>query len=209
VLFSSVLLGSSPPSFPALDIEFLHRRAQMRFRFAIVVLTALTVGVGVGPPHPFERATAGKVERLAWLAYDQGKRNVYTAVAPAFQPVRLTSFMKDDGTDLTDIAISDDGSTVAFVRGHTPNRDGWIANPSSDPAGFGRGVWAPRTAAPPGRACGDIPRLATAGSPIRRAIRRDPSARSGPRARQRPASPGEWPKARAPSSHRTDGRCSS
>jgi dipeptidyl-peptidase-4 len=136
----------------------------MRFRFAIVVLTALTVGVGVGPraaaqkpagieqylspAYPVELATAGKVERLAWLAYDQGKRNVYTAVAPAFQPVRLTSFMKDDGTDLTDIAISDDGSTVAFVRGHTPNRDGWIANPSSDPAGSERAIWAARTAAP-------------------------------------------------------------
>jgi dipeptidyl-peptidase-4 len=136
----------------------------MRFRFAIVVLTALTVGVGVGPhaaaqkpagieqylspAYPFELATAGKVERLAWLAYDQGKRNVYTAVAPAFQPVRLTSFMKDDGTDLTDIAVSEDGSTVAFVRGHTPNRDGWIANPSSDPAGSERAIWAARTATP-------------------------------------------------------------
>jgi dipeptidyl-peptidase 4 len=136
----------------------------MRIRIAILVLTALTVGVGVGPraaaqkpagidqylspAYPFELATAAKVERLAWLAYDQGKRNVYTAVAPAFQPVRVTSFMKDDGTDLTDITISDDGSTVAFVRGHTPNRDGWIANPSSDPAGSERAIWAARTAAP-------------------------------------------------------------
>ena len=136
----------------------------MRIRFAIVVLTALTVGVGVGPraaaqkpagieqylspAYPFELATAAKAERLAWLAYDQGKRNVYTAVAPAFQPVRVTAFMKDDGTDLTDISISDDGSAVAFVRGHTPNRDGWIANPSSDPAGSERAIWAARTAAP-------------------------------------------------------------
>jgi hypothetical protein len=85
---------------------------------------------------------------VAWPAYDEGKRNVYTAAAPAFAPVRLTNFLKDDGTDLTDVEISDDGSTIVYVRGHTPNRDGWIANPSSDPAGAERAIWAVRTAAP-------------------------------------------------------------
>ena len=56
--------------------------------------------------------------------------------------------MKDDGTDLTTIRISADGSTVAFVRGHTPNRDGWIANPSSNPDGAERTIWAAKTATP-------------------------------------------------------------
>ena len=36
---------------------------------------------------------------------------------------------------MTELRISDDGSTVAFVRGSAPNGDGWVANPASDPNG--------------------------------------------------------------------------
>ncbi|MBZ5496353.1 MAG: prolyl oligopeptidase family serine peptidase [Acidobacteriia bacterium] len=100
------------------------------------------------PAYPFGLVSAAKVDRLAWLAYDQGKRNVYTAVAPAFRPVRLTSFLNDDGTDISDLSISADGSIVVFVRGSGPNREGWIANPTSDPGGAERAIWAARTAAP-------------------------------------------------------------
>ena len=62
-------------------------------------------------------------------------RNVYTAAAPAFTPVRLTRFLSDDGIDVTDVSISDDGNTIVFVRGSAPNREGWVANPSHDPEG--------------------------------------------------------------------------
>ena len=102
----------------------------------------------LSPAYPYEVQSAKKAERIAFLAYDEGKRNVFTAVAPAFTPVRVTSFMKDDGTDLTDLEISADGSTVTFVRGHAENRDGWVANPSSNPDGIERAIWAARTAAP-------------------------------------------------------------
>ena len=37
---------------------------------------------------------------------------------------------------------------MVFVRGHAPNRDGWVANPSSNPDGAERAIWAARTAAP-------------------------------------------------------------
>jgi len=49
------------------------------------------------PGYPTEIVSARKVDRLAWTAYEHGQRNVYTAAAPAFNPVRLTSFLKDDG----------------------------------------------------------------------------------------------------------------
>ena len=100
----------------------------------------------ISPAYPVELVTARKADRIAWIAYDEGKRNVYTAVAPAYKPVRLTSFMKDDGVDMTDLEISDDGGVVMFVRGHAYNSDNWVANPSSDPAGAERAVWAVRTA---------------------------------------------------------------
>ena len=60
----------------------------------------------------------------------------------------VTSFLKDDGVDLTQVKVSDDGSTIVFVRGHTPNGTGRIANPNGDPNGADRTIWAARTAVP-------------------------------------------------------------
>src|SRR5580765_5621775 len=97
------------------------------------------------PGTPIEVVAARKAERIAWTAYEHGLRNVYTAVGPAFAPVRLTNVTKDDGVELSDVSISDDGGVVVFVRGTPPNRDGWIANPIADPAGALRTIWAAST----------------------------------------------------------------
>jgi len=96
--------------------------------------------------NPIELVAAKKVDRIAWTVYDEGKRNAYTAAAPSFTPVRLTRFLDDDGTDISQIRISDDGSTVVFCRGTVPNRDGWVANASADPDGAERSIWAVKTA---------------------------------------------------------------
>ena len=107
--------------------------------------SAPTIEQFLAPGYPTEIVSAKHVDRVAWTAYEHGLRNVYTAVAPDFEPVRLTKFMKDDGVELSDLSISDDGSVVTFVRGTQPNREGWVANPTSDPAGAERTVWAART----------------------------------------------------------------
>jgi dipeptidyl aminopeptidase/acylaminoacyl peptidase len=104
-----------------------------------------TIEQFLSPGYPSELVSAKKADRIAWLAYDRGRRNVYVAAAPDFKPVRLTSFMDDDGVILSELAISDDGSVVTFVRGSEPNRSGWIANPSSNPEGPERAIWAART----------------------------------------------------------------
>src|SRR5947207_2373890 len=91
-----------------------------------------TVEQFLSPPFPLVFSSAKKADRIAWVGYDRGKRNVFTAAAPAFTPVKLTHFDTDDGTDITEVTVSDDGSTVVFVRGSNPNRVGWIANPSHD-----------------------------------------------------------------------------
>ena len=100
----------------------------------------------LSPASPLEVVAARKVDRIAWVAFEEGKRNAYTAAAPGFTPVRLTNFMKDDGIDMSDVQVSDDGSTVVFVRGTAPNREGWVANPAANPNGSERAVWAARTA---------------------------------------------------------------
>src|SRR5262245_3986583 len=62
------------------------------------------------PGLPLELVSAKKADRIAWVSYEEGKRNVFTAAGPAFVPVRVTSFLKDDGVDLTQVRVSDDGS---------------------------------------------------------------------------------------------------
>jgi len=107
--------------------------------------TAPPVAPFISPGFPSDLVSAKKADRIAWLVYERGMRNVYAASAPDFKPVRLTKFLDDDGVILSDLQISDDGSIVTFTRGSEPNREGWIANPSSDPAGPERAIWAAKT----------------------------------------------------------------
>jgi dipeptidyl aminopeptidase/acylaminoacyl peptidase len=119
-----------------------------------------TIEQFMSPASPLELASARKADRIAWPVYDRGMRNVYSAAAPDFRPVRLTRFLEDNGVELSTVSISDDGSVVVFVRGVGPNDDGWVANPSHNPEGGEWAIWAVRTA--PGSTAW---RLARGGSP--------------------------------------------
>ncbi|MHB1326970.1 MAG: S9 family peptidase [Gemmatimonadales bacterium] len=112
---------------------------------AVQAQTKPTIGQFLSPGMPLELVSARDVDRIAWVAYEEGHRNIYTAAAPAFRPVRLTRFLEDDGVVLTNLTISADGRTVAFIRGSAPNRDGWVADPASNPTGSERAIWAART----------------------------------------------------------------
>jgi dipeptidyl-peptidase 4 len=136
--------------------------------FALVLALALALAVRVeaqkppsmaqfiSPGYPASLVSAKKADRVAWVVLDAGKRNVYTAAAPDFRPVRLTAFLDDNGVDTSDPSISDDGSVVVFVRGHSLNRDGWGANPTSSPDGPERAAWAVRTAGGPAWRLGEV-----------------------------------------------------
>ena len=99
----------------------------------------------LSPASPQELVSAKKADRVAWVDYAEGKRNAYAAAAPNFTPVKLTNFQKDDGIMMSEIKISDDGSTVVFLRGEQPNREGWAPNPSADPNGPEHAIWAAHT----------------------------------------------------------------
>lgn len=99
-------------------------------------------------PSALELTSARKADRIAWTVYDRGLRNIYSAAAPNFTPARITNFMNDDGVDISDVELSDDGTIAVFVRGSAPNRDDWVANPSHDPDGGERAIWAARTSGP-------------------------------------------------------------
>jgi dipeptidyl-peptidase-4 len=112
---------------------------------ALAGQTRFTVADVISPAFPYALVSAARADRIAWIEYERGMRNVYTAVAPEYEPIRLTNFMEDDGVDLQELQLSDDGEVVTFIRGHTANREGWVANPSSDPRGAERAVWAAST----------------------------------------------------------------
>ncbi len=122
---------------------------QARAQSAQTVARAAEIGKSVAPylapAMPTELVSAKKADRIAWLSYEGGQRNVYAESAPDFKPVRLTKFTADDGVILSELEISDDGSTVVFVRGSEPNRSGWLANPSSNANGPERAIWFART----------------------------------------------------------------
>jgi dipeptidyl aminopeptidase/acylaminoacyl peptidase len=99
----------------------------------------------LSPASPQELVSARKADKIAWVDYEEGKRNAYAAAAPLFVPVKLTNFTKDDGIMMSEIKISDDGSTVVFLRGEQPNRDGWSPNPTADPNGPEHAIWAAKT----------------------------------------------------------------
>ena len=124
-----------------------------------------TVAQFLSPSSPLTLEAAKKADRVAWMAYERGMRNVYTAAAPAFKPVRLTNWLNDDGADVSDVSLSDDGSIIVFVRGSAPNRAGWIANPMHDPDGGERAIWAVRSVggAPWRVAIGGAPELSPDG----------------------------------------------
>ncbi len=108
--------------------------------------TPFTIEDILSPAFPYALVAARSADRIAWLAYERGMRNVYTAEGPDYRPRRLTSWDRDDGRDLSGLQISDDGSVLLFVQGHDPSRAGWIANPASDPRGARREAWAVSTA---------------------------------------------------------------
>jgi dipeptidyl aminopeptidase/acylaminoacyl peptidase len=132
--------GGIPAWIPVLLVALLAHGAaaptlaQQQARFSIDDV--------LSPGFPLDLVSAREVDRIAWVEYERGMRNIYTAAAPAFAPERLTAFLRDDGHDLSGTQISADGSVVAFIRGHAANRSGWVANPLSDPRGAERAVWA-------------------------------------------------------------------
>src|SRR5918996_4020202 len=95
-------------------------------------------------PFPTELTAAASGSRIAWALDEQGHRNVWVAEGPRFEARRLTSYMTDDGQELTSLTISADGKHVVYVRGgdHGSNWDDSVpVNPTSIPTVSKVQVW--------------------------------------------------------------------
>ena len=95
----------------------------------------------LAPPFPVQVVAAEDTSRVAWILDDRGRRNVFTAAGPDFEPVRLTDRRQDDGRPLGGLRITRDGRVIVYVVGGGANRVGEHPNPTSDPAGADQSVW--------------------------------------------------------------------
>lgn len=85
-------------------------------------------------PQNLTAASTGS--RVAWTINEQGRRNIYVAEGPDYAARKLTSYDRDDGQELTSVALPADGQWVVFARGgeHGSNWDDLVpVNPSSLP----------------------------------------------------------------------------
>ena len=92
-------------------------------------------------PFPSNLTAAKSAPRVAWVLYEQGKRNIYVAEAPEFKARRLTAYLEEDGQELSDLRFSADADTIVYTRGEGKNRAGQSPNPTSNPAGAEEAVF--------------------------------------------------------------------
>src|ERR1700722_11168902 len=92
-------------------------------------------------PFAANLIAAKKANRVAWTLDDSGKRNIWVAEAPKFEARRLTSYLQDDGQELSQLSFSEDGNTIVDTRGGEKNSAGQSPNPTSNPAGATQAVW--------------------------------------------------------------------
>ncbi len=92
-------------------------------------------------PFPSDLTAAKSIPRIAWVLDEKGKRNIYVAEAPDFKARRLTSYMEEDGQELSSLEFSADANTIAYTRGAGKNPAGQSPNPTSNPAGQEQAVF--------------------------------------------------------------------
>ncbi|MBT0812668.1 S9 family peptidase [Litoribacter ruber] len=86
-------------------------------------------------PFPSELTTCSGSDKMAWALNEQGKRNIYVAEGPDFEPRKLTHYDQDEGQEISSLQISADGNWVVYVRGgeHGGGNAHVYVNPTSLP----------------------------------------------------------------------------
>jgi len=97
-------------------------------------------------PFPSNLISAPNHDRIAWIFYNSGIRNIWVAEGPDYKAQKVTSYTKDDGQELGSLCFSPDGAIIVYVRGGAANRVGEYPNPTSDPLGVEQEVWAIKVA---------------------------------------------------------------
>ncbi|HXJ45519.1 MAG TPA: alpha/beta fold hydrolase [Candidatus Dormibacteraeota bacterium] len=114
-----------------LAVLCVHAQAQQSFTLEQVM----------SAPFPSDLTASKTGNRIAWALDEQGKRNVWVAEGPDFKARRLTSYLEDDGQEISSLSFSADGGTLVYTRGGGKNPAGQFPNPTSNPAGVEQAIW--------------------------------------------------------------------
>lgn len=90
---------------------------------------------------PYNLTVSPGGDRIAWLANQEGVRNVWGAEAPEWEARQITDFKEDDGRELSGLSFISDGQRLIYLYGGTPNREGELPNPTSNPGGVSCDLW--------------------------------------------------------------------
>jgi Tol biopolymer transport system component len=91
-------------------------------------------------PYTSELTASPHDNAIAWVANEQGIRNIWMAYSSFFDPRKLTDYRDDDGQTITDLTFTPDRRSIIFQYGGNANRNGEFPNPTSDPNGVNRAI---------------------------------------------------------------------
>jgi len=84
---------------------------------ALLAAAPFTMEQLLAYPFPEELVAASRGSSVAWTFNERGLRNIYAADGPEFKARRVTAYEEDDGQELTNLAFTDDGKAIVYVRG--------------------------------------------------------------------------------------------
>jgi dipeptidyl aminopeptidase/acylaminoacyl peptidase len=136
-----------------------HYAAAVTRRLSLVLLASLSAALPsraqsaftleqvTSAPYPTDLTAAATGNRIAWVFFERGVRNVYVAEGPDFRARKLTAYTDDDGQEITNLSLSADGKTVVYTRGgdhgsNFPAEGGLQPDPTSSPVQPQVEIWA-------------------------------------------------------------------
>lgn len=104
----------------------------LSFFLCLIAAQGISQSMGdyLSAPFTTHLTAAPDGKAIAWVANDEGERNVFYAQAPAYTAQPLTTYRGDQGVDIGPLVFSPDGKTLLFVRGNSRNSAGQPANPA-------------------------------------------------------------------------------
>ena len=83
---------------------------------------AFTLEQVLSAPFPSDLVAAPSGGAWPGSSTQKGARNVWVAAAPDYRGHAVTAYPDDDGQEISEVAFTPDGKSVAYVRGGPPNR---------------------------------------------------------------------------------------
>jgi dipeptidyl aminopeptidase/acylaminoacyl peptidase len=87
----------------------------------ILAAAAFSLAQILSYPLPTALSTSADGHTIVYAINQQGKRSIWIARAPQYQPREIVSYASDDGQSVGSVHISADGSHVVYVHGNSEN----------------------------------------------------------------------------------------